>query len=235
MLDENIKPNQILKSIKGFKYPDIELVRWFFKSNLSELAHKKVLELGSHNGNNLSLFAGYDYECIGAELDEENVQNAKFNFDKVFGYENFKFFQADMRAFVAQSKGIEASVLLVPNVINYISKDDCRQMLSNLRKNRLYRYENGEFSHFFVRARSVKDYRYGKGKMVGNHSFILENDEFSGEKGLFCACYGQFELVRLLQDELNLFDFEVLESENLNSKANVFIKDSDIIVYGKIK
>ena len=61
MLDENIKPNQILKSIKGFKYPDIELVRWFFKSNLGELAHKKVLELGSHNGNNLSLFAGYDY------------------------------------------------------------------------------------------------------------------------------------------------------------------------------
>ncbi len=130
MLDENIKPNQILKSIKGFKYPDIELVRWFFKSNLSELAHKKVLELGSHNGNNLSLFAGYDYECIGAELDEENVQNAKFNFDKVFGYENFKFFQADMRVFAAQHKGIEASVLLVPNVINYISKDDCRQMLS---------------------------------------------------------------------------------------------------------
>ena len=72
------------------------------------------------------------------------------------------------------------------------------------------------------------DDRYGKGKMVGNHSFILENDEFSGEKGLFCACYQQFELVRLLQDELNLFDFEVLESENLNSKANVFIKDSDI-------
>ncbi len=55
------------------------------------------------------------------------------------------------------------------------------------------------------------------------------------KKGYFVPCYGQFELTRLLQDELNLFDFEVLESENLNSKANVFIKDSDIIVYGKIK
>lgn len=224
-----------VKNLKGFKYPDIELVRWFFKRNLGEEKAKKVLEFGSHSGNNLSLFASYDYECLGVDISQTNVANAEFNFGKVLGYQKFQFIQADMREFAPENANLRASVVLIPNVINYIPKEDFKQMLRHLRQNRLYRYDEGEFSHFFIRARSVKDYRYGKGKMVDKHSFVLENDELSGEKGLFCACYQQFELVQILQEELNLFDFVVLESENLNAKDNVFVKDSDIIVYGKIK
>ena len=232
---KGLMTKQIIKNLRGFKSPDIELTRWFFKKNLHQMQGKKVLELGACNGNNLSLFASYGYECLGVEINKENIQNANFNFNEIFMYENFKFIQADMRDFVRKNLNLKANVLLIPNVINYISKDDFKQMLAHLRQNKLYQYEGDEFSHFFIRARSIKDYRYGKGKMVGDHSFILENDEFSGEKGCFCACYQQFELVEILKNELKLFDFEVLESENLNAKGDILIKDSDIIIYGKIK
>lgn len=63
---------------------------------------------------------------------------------------------------------------------------------------------------------------------------MLDDDEFSGEKGLICTAYEEWELVELLQKYLKLYDFEVLTSENINIKDKIFIKDSDIIVYGKI-
>ncbi|MMP72688.1 class I SAM-dependent methyltransferase, partial [Campylobacter jejuni] len=37
------------------------------------------------------------------------------------------------------------------------------------------------------------------------------------------------------QKYLNLYDFEVITSENINIKNKVYIKDSDIVIYGKIK
>ncbi|AJC86768.1 hypothetical protein [Campylobacter sp. RM16704] len=33
-----------ISKIKGFKYPDMELVRWFFKNKLNTLKNVKVLE-----------------------------------------------------------------------------------------------------------------------------------------------------------------------------------------------
>ncbi|TBR78388.1 class I SAM-dependent methyltransferase, partial [Campylobacter novaezeelandiae] len=93
----------------------------------------------------------------------------------------------------------------------------------------------GDFSFFFLRARSIKDHRYKLGKTLENGSFILNNDEFSGEKDCLCTCYEEYELVEYLKEYLNLYDFEVIMSENINVKNKIFIKDSDIIVYGKIK
>ena len=93
----------------------------------------------------------------------------------------------------------------------------------------------GGFAFFFIRARSIKDYRYGLGQKLDNGSFILDYDEFSGEKGALCTAYQEYELVEICKQYLNLYDFEVLTSENINVKNKNFIKDSDIIIYGKIK
>ena len=222
--------------VKGFKYPDVELVRWFFKSHLNELKDKKVLEFGCHNGNNLSLFASFDYECLGVELEAKNIENANYNFKELEKYEKCEFFNADIKEFAASQSGIEADVFLIPNVINFLTKDEFKSLLENSRKNRLYRHGGGAFDyyHFFLRARSIKDHRYGLGKNLKNGSFLLDDDEFSGEKGLICTAYEEWELVELLQKYLKLYDFEVLTSENINIKDKIFIKDSDIIVYGKI-
>ncbi|WP_261798255.1 hypothetical protein [Campylobacter volucris] len=85
-----------INKIKGFKYPDMELVRWFFKNKLDTLANAKVLEFASHNGNNLSLFANYNYECIGVELNKENHKNALYNFNNIMHYKKATFFNENM-------------------------------------------------------------------------------------------------------------------------------------------
>ncbi|WP_243833022.1 class I SAM-dependent methyltransferase [Campylobacter sp. US42a] len=224
-----------ISKIKGFKYPDIDLVRWFFKNNLDKLQNAKVLEFASHNGNNLSLFANYNYHCIGVELDQKNYENAIYNFRKIMKYNKFEFYNENMLDFATNFKNLNANVFLIPNVINYISKDDFKNMLLNAKINHLYNYGGGYESFLFLKARSIKDHRYGLGKSIGNGSFILNNDEFSGEKNCLCTAYQEYELVEILQKYLNLYDFEVITSENINIKDKVYIKDSDIVIYGKIK
>ncbi|WP_236103505.1 class I SAM-dependent methyltransferase [Campylobacter armoricus] len=221
-----------INKIKGFKYPDMELVRWFFKNKLDSLKNAKVLEFASHNGNNLSLFANYDYECIGVELSKQNHENAIYNFNNIMHYKKARFFNENMLDFAKNHKDINADVFLIPNVINYISKDDFKNLLKNSRINNLY---GGGYAHFFLRARSIKDHRYGLGKRLENGSFILEYDEFSGEKDCLCTAYQEHELVEILKEYLDLYDFEVITSENINIKNKVYIKDSDIIIYGKIR
>lgn len=218
-----------ISNLKGFKYPDAELIRYFFKNHLNTNP-QKVLELGCNNGNNLALFASYDYEVIGVELNLQNVENANFNFTNVYGFDKFKFINQDMREFCKSAKGLKASILLIPNVINYITKSDFATLLENIMKNELIEPN----SDFFIRARGIKDHRYGLGEQIDDGVFILSGDEYSGEKGIICSCYKEYELVEILKSKLNLRDFTLITSENLNVKSGVYIKDSDIIIYGKI-
>ncbi|MCV3463033.1 class I SAM-dependent methyltransferase [Campylobacter sp. FU_497] len=223
-----------INKIKGFKYPDMELVRWFFKNKLDALKNAKVLEFASHNGNNLSLFANYDYECIGVELSKQNHENAIYNFKEIMRYQKANFFNENMLDFAKNHQNINADVFLIPNVINYISKDEFKNLLQDAKQNNLYQTNKLGYTHFFLRARSIKDHRYGLGERLKNDSFILSYDEFSGEKNCLCTAYQEHELVEILKEYLNLYDFEVITSENINIKNKVYIKDSDIIIYGKI-
>ncbi|WP_250322658.1 class I SAM-dependent methyltransferase [Campylobacter lari] len=223
-----------INKIKGFKYPDMELVRWFFKNKLDTLKNAKVLEFASHNGNNLSLFANYDYECIGVELSKQNHENAIYNFKEIMHYQKASFFNENMLDFAKNHQNINADVFLIPNVINYISKDEFKNLLQDAKQNNLYQTNKLGYTHFFLRARSVKDHRYGLGEKLENGSFILSGDEFSGEKNCLCTAYQEHELVEILKENLNLYDFEVITSENINIKDKIYIKDSDIIIYGKI-
>ncbi|EAJ1261905.1 class I SAM-dependent methyltransferase [Campylobacter lari] len=213
----------------------MELVRWFFKNKLDTLKNAKVLEFASHNGNNLSLFANYDYECIGVELSKQNHENAIYNFKEIMQHQKASFFNKNMLDFAKNHQNINADVFLIPNVINYITKDEFKNLLQDVKQNNLYQANGGGgYAHFFLRARSIKDHRYGLGEKLENGSFILSGDEFSGEKNCLCTAYQEYELVEILKENLNLYDFEVITSENINIKNKVYIKDSDIIIYGKI-
>ncbi|EAL3938985.1 class I SAM-dependent methyltransferase [Campylobacter lari] len=213
----------------------MELVRWFFKNKLNTLKNAKVLEFASHNGNNLSLFANYDYECIGVELSKQNHENAIYNFKEIMQHQKASFFNKNMLDFAKNHQNINADVFLIPNVINYITKDEFKNLLQDAKQNNLYQANGGGgYAHFFLRARSIKDHRYGLGEKLENGSFILSGDEFSGEKNCLCTAYQEYELVEILKENLNLYDFEVITSENINIKNKVYIKDSDIIIYGKI-
>lgn len=153
-------------------------------------------------------------------------------------YKKFQFYNQNMLDFAKTSKNIKANVFHIPNVINYNSKDDFKNLLLNLKTNNLYQSSreigSEEDSYFFLKARSIKDHRYGLGKDIGNRSFILDKDEFSGEENCLCTAYQEHELVGILKRYLNLYDFQVITNKNINIKNNVYIKDSDIIIYGKI-
>ncbi|HEC1781771.1 TPA: class I SAM-dependent methyltransferase, partial [Campylobacter lari] len=178
----------------------MELVRWFFKNKLDTLKNAKVLEFASHNGNNLSLFANYDYECIGVELSKQNHENAIYNFKEIMHYQKASFFNENMLDFAKNHQNINADVFLIPNVINYISKDEFKILLQDTKQNNLYQTNKLGYAHFFLRARSVKDHRYGLGEKLKNDSFILNYDEFSGEKNCLCTAYQEHELVEILKE-----------------------------------
>jgi len=60
------------KDLKGLKFPDNAVIKFFFKERLGEKCGK-VLEYACSNGNNLSLFASYGWECLGVDLNELNI------------------------------------------------------------------------------------------------------------------------------------------------------------------
>ncbi|VEJ07657.1 putative flagellin modification protein FlmE [Campylobacter lari] len=142
-----------INKIKGFKYPDMELVRWFFKNKLDTLKNAKVLEFASHNGNNLSLFANYDYECIGVELSKQNHENAIYNFKEIMHYKKASFFNENMLNFAKNYQNINADVFLIPNVINYITKDEFKNLLHNAKQNNLYRVSGGGVCSLFLKSK----------------------------------------------------------------------------------
>ena len=222
-----------LKDLRGLKFPDLAVVKFFFKQGLHKRANEKVLELACSNGNNLALFASYDYECLGVDLNKENIENANFNFKEVIKANKFSFFAEDMLSFVKENKGLRADILLIPNVINYLKREDFLALLKDIKENELYK----KGADFFLRTRSIKDYRYGLGREIGLNSFLIEDDDTTGERGCLNTLYQEHELVSYLKEYLNLYDFKVLnyESTNVMGADDRLVNDSDIVIYGKIQ
>ncbi|NDJ26719.1 flaz protein [Campylobacter sp. MIT 12-8780] len=221
-----------LKELKGLKFPDLAVIKFFFKNGLHKLENQKVLEYACSNGNNLSLFANYDFECLGVDLSEENLNNAHFNFKEVIKAKKFEFFNENIIDFAKKHPNIKADIFMIPNVVNYLKEEDFILLLQNAREYKAYK----EGAWFFIRTRSIKDYRYGLGKKLARNSFLIEDDDTTGEKGCINTLYQEYELVAHLQKHLNLHDFKVLnyESTNVMGSDDRLVNDSDIVIYGKI-
>lgn len=221
-----------LRDLKGLKFPDNAVIKFFFKNALHTQGGR-VLELACSNGNNLQLFANYNYECWGVDLDAQNIQNANFNFKEVLGVRDYRFFCEDIFDFAKRQSGVEADIFLIPNVINYFSREAFLELLRLSRQNALYKKN----ALFFLRTRSIKDYRYGLGEKIAHNSFRIPLDEdTTGEAGCINTLYQEHELVEYLKEFLNLCDFKVLsyESTNIMGDDDRLVNDSDIVIYGRI-
>lgn len=219
-----------IKNIKGLKYPDEYLIRYFFKEALHQ-NKGKVIEFGCSNGNNLSLFYEYDYDVIGVDISQDNINNAKYNFENEYSsLGTYDFNLCDMNSFAKENKDIKADVFLIPNVACYLRKDEFSNFLKLSKENNIYK----ENASFFLRTRTIKDFRHANGTSLGNGSYKIEQ-EITGEKGLLNTCYNEYELIELLKRELNLFDFKIcnIEYENVQNGHTLF--NSDIVIWGKIK
>ncbi len=218
-----------IQNIKGLKYPDEAVIKFFFKEGLQN-SKGKVIEFGCSNGNNLSLYYQYDYDVIGIDLDSGSIDNAHYNFKHIFNSSSkYTFHTHDMNTFATTQKNILADIFTIPNVISYISKENFIHFLQSASENKLYKKD----ASFFLRTRTIKDYRFGLGKKVSNNSYLLDNN-ITGEKGALCTCYQEYELIEILKKHLNLHDFEINHLDNQNLQNGETILNSDISIWGKI-
>lgn len=218
-----------IRDIRGLKYPDEYIIKYFFKKNFQQIKGK-VIEFGSGTGNNLSLFYQYDWDVLGIDIVESITNDAIFNFNHIYNASGTKqFYTSDMNEFILNNHNIQADVFMLPGVISYISKEDFIEFLKLAKEYQVFK----KGANFFIRTRSKKDYRYGLGERMGNDSFLMTNN-ITGEEGALCTCYDEYELVLLLQKYLNLKDFQVLSLENQNEQQGDKLLNADIVIWGTI-
>lgn len=209
-----------LPDIRGLKYPDEFVARHFFKRGL-EKRSGRVLELGSGTGNNLSLYAHYGWALTGVDYDKKALTDARWNLGA-----SPDLMQADLSKTLPELEG-PYDVLLIPNLLCYLTAKQARARLSEL-KPLLSR--NAEV---FVRTRLIDDYRYGRGEQVEADGFTLATPE-TGEAGLFNLFYAEAGLVELLTGVLGLREVETLRVRFDNVQSGKRVPgNSDLVVWGK--
>jgi len=218
-----------IRNLKGLKYPDEYIIKFFFKE-LLHTTNGKVLEFGCGNGNNLSLYYQYNYDIIGVDLFQSPIDEANYNFKNIYtSNSSFKFICTDMLSYVKNNKNINVDIFTLPNVISYLSKKEFEDFLILSKKNNIFKKN----SKFFLRTRTQKDYRYGKGKEIEKDSFLMQ-DNTTGENGALCTCYSEYELIELLKKHLNLTSFVISHLDNQNLQNNRLVLNSDIVIWGTI-
>ena len=168
---------------------------------------------------------------IGIDYNSSLIENANYNFSLFKDVNSeFKFYADDMRKFVKNHENIQADMLSLPNIINYISKNDFIEFLINCKNNNLYK----EKADFFIRFRTPKDFRFGSGKRINEQTYMMEAD-ITGENGALNCFYREVEMIDILEKYLNLSEYKVfnIDFENIASNGDTIL-NSDIIVWGKI-
>jgi SAM-dependent methyltransferase len=221
-----------LREIRGLKYPDEFVIKFFFKHAL-HVRTGNVLELGCSNGSNLLLFYEYGWNVVGVDIASQALDDAKHNFGMAAVPKvQFHFIQRDLVRGLhgAGLPQLKFDVILLPSVLYYIPRQSTITLLkeldSLLNKDAL----------IYLRNRSPRDYRYRRGIAVERNGFRLTETE-TGEEGLLNVFYDEWELVDMLREHLDL-DMqlaEVLNVEFQNPQQGVRIQNSDIIVWGRIK
>jgi len=218
-----------IKAIRGLKYPDDYITKFFFKENL----HTKkgsVLEFGCANGNNISLFYQYDYDVIGVDFSQKSIDDANYNLEHIYDSQGSSLFVCDdMLSFAKKNKNLEVDIFLIPNVISYIKKADFIEFLKVSKENSLFKKD----AKFFLRTRTKKDYRYGLGEEVEESTFLM-TDNITGEEGALCTCYDEYELIELLKKYLNLKNIVISHLDNQNLQNGRVLLNSDIAIWGNI-
>lgn len=217
-----------IKNIKGLKYPDEYFIKFFFKYQYHNKNNLKFFELGCSNGCNLMLPFSFDNDVVGIDLNENLIDYANENF-KSMVKENYKFYKDDMREFCKNTKDIKSDVLIMANSIYYVPKNDFIQLLNNIKNNRLIK----ENSTIFIRFRSPKAFRNNKGNYIDENTFLIYNG-ITGEDGILCKFYEEYEMIQILRETLDLRYFQSMKIEYENIQNNTKVNNNDIVIWGTI-
>lgn len=218
-----------ISTIKGMKYPDEYFIKFFFKNNFHNKQGLTFLELGCANGCNLTLPFQYNNNVIGVDFDKQHIEFANHNFKIFSNTQTYKFYHNDMRNFCDEQKDINADILVLPNSIYYVPQNDFLKLLNNIKSNGLIKSN----IPFFIRFRELDDFRNHKGEKVCENGYIINNG-ITGEDGAFCKFYSTPEMIAILQNELNLRNFQTMKIKNENIQNNTTVNNSDVVIWGTI-
>lgn len=222
-----------IPNIRGLKYPDELVIRFFFKNNLQNQTGD-VLELGSSNGNNLLLFYESGWNVTGVDISDSAINDANANFadcQKQYSLTNsYQFLLSDMETFVKQYTGAQFDVLLLPSSIYYLSLEAIHQIFESISTNKILKDDG----LLFIRYRNTKDYRFGKGEKVGEKTFRFNFDD-TGEKGCINTFFEKEDLLKLLHKYYDIGEYVHLKLDYENIQKDVLITNSDFIFWAKVK
>jgi SAM-dependent methyltransferase len=216
-----------IPDLRGLKFPDEYVIKFFFKEGLDRISGD-VVEFGCGNGNNLILFYQYGWNVTGLDINGESLENAQHNFTKISTNNKFRFIQQDIAKGIYNVLDRQFDAILLPNIIYYIPRRSVNLLLSQVAN----LIKSG--TKIFLRTRGIKDYRYGRGRIVERNGFILEVEE-TGEFGSLNVFYYEYELIDLLRNHLGLAEssIQVFTVESVNLQKGVPIYNADIVIWGR--
>jgi SAM-dependent methyltransferase len=217
-----------LKDIRGLKYPDPYLIRFFFKKGLHN-SPGRVLEAGCGNGCNLQLFREYDWKTTGIDICPRALADAEANFADMESPSNSCFLQHDLTTGLPESLNRQFDCFLFPSSLNYIPCQSMRKVLCDSR--RLAR----SGAAFYLRVRTLADFRYRRGELVEHNGFRLTTD-ITGERGLINVFYRESELLGMLQEHLGADPAKLMifQVDYQNLQCNVLVSNSDLVIWGQL-
>ncbi len=217
-----------IKDLRGLKYPDDYLIRFFFKEGLHQKSGR-VLELGCGNGNNLALFYQYGWDVAGIDFNSQSIADANHNFALLEGAgSRSEFFLHDLNLGLPDGLRGPFDCLSLANVIYYLERDSYYRLLKQLRPLLASK------AHVFLRARTPRDYRYARGRQVAPDSFVLGCAE-TGEEGCAMTFYREHELFDQMTNGLGVAgeDLRVFQTEFQNIQNDHLVSNADVVMWGR--
>ena len=218
----------MLKSIQGLKYPDEHLVRFFFKEKLNQLSGR-VLELGCGNGNNLMLFAEYNWNVTGIDVNNKSIRAANSNF-KCQPKKNFRFKTKDMIEFMKKYNGEKFDCFLLPSSLYYLEEERIIKLLKLIKNKKILKKR----CFIYFRIRLNDDYRLKKAKKIGNKTYLLNFKE-TGELNSINTFFTENEFINLIKKYFSFSNLKRIKVNFENFQNNLIINNSDLIVWGRLK
>lgn len=216
----------LVRDLEKTKYPDPEVMRFFFKEKLFT-QHGKVLELGCGSANNLLLFGHYSWIVAGIEADPAIADAGSRNLDTcgIDGFVRRSTLPDIPRAIIECAP---YQVLLMPGVMYYMSRSSMTFTFERVAP----LLDTGAW--IFITMRGMGDYRYHRGQEVGRNEFVLATPE-TGEAGLINTFYHEWEIMELLAGYFDFYrdDAWVLHQHFENKLNDHHMLNHDITIWGR--
>ena len=210
-----------LAEMRGLRFPDVQVVRMFFKEGLHHRTGE-VLELGCGNGSNLIPFAEFGWNITGLDLSEAALADARHNFCGAGRFEH-----CDLAAGLRIDTRARFDVILLPNVAYYLPRTSFVRVLQQCRE---HMRPNGVL---FLITRTPEDWRWGRGQEVEPGGYRLDCRE-TGEFGLLNVFYGADDLSALVREHFGeLREPQLLFATVDNPQGGVVVRNADVILWGR--